>query len=209
MPNPSNHVTATFCTFPVDLGVSDKALTNPDLVQAGVGVQAGDDQVDEKQVEDYRGRGQDIDLRGIVIAPPGRGTGMQVGGIEHPGDKGCGLLRIPSSKPAPRGLRTDRVCSAWIRSPYSGAVGKKTVFCLSRKTTTPRRSSCCPVGGLQRLCSPRHSTLLWGLLVAKRAEHPGFHVIGVMAVKCPLTGVVSDQVGDHGFTVAEKDGVLA
>ena len=48
-----------------------------------------------------------------------------------------------------------------------------------------------------------------GLLVAKRAEHPGFHVIGVMAVKCPLTGVVSDQVGDHGFTVAEKDGVLA
>lgn len=56
---------------------------------------------------------------------------------------------------------------------------------------------------------PRHSTLLWGLLVAKRAEHPGFHVIGVMAVKCPLTGVVSDQVGDHGFTVAEKDGVLA
>ena len=55
----------------------------------------------------------------------------------------------------------------------------------------------------------RHSTLLWGLLVAKRAEHPGFHVIGVMAVKCPLTGVVSDQVGDHGFTVAEKDGVLA
>ena len=39
---------------------------------------------------------------------------------------------------------------------------------------------------------PRHSTLLWGLLVAKRAEHPGFHVIGVMAVKCPLTGVVSD-----------------
>ena len=78
MPNPSNHVTATFCTFPVDLGVSDKALTNPDLVQAGVGVQAGDDQVDEKQVEDYRGRGQDIDLRGIVIAPPGRGTGMQL-----------------------------------------------------------------------------------------------------------------------------------
>ena len=56
---------------------------------------------------------------------------------------------------------------------------------------------------------PRHSTLLWGLLVAKRAEHPGFHVIGVMTVKCPLTGVVSDQVGDHGFTVAEKDGVLA
>ena len=56
---------------------------------------------------------------------------------------------------------------------------------------------------------PRHSTLLWRLLVAKRAEHPGFHVIGVMAVKCPLTGVVSDQVGDHGFTVAEKDGVLA
>ena len=56
---------------------------------------------------------------------------------------------------------------------------------------------------------PRHSTLLWGLLVAKRAEHPGFHVIGVMAVKCPLTGVVSDHVGDHGFTVAEKDGVLA
>ena len=39
---------------------------------------------------------------------------------------------------------------------------------------------------------PRHSTLLWGLLVAKRAEHPGFHVIGVMTVKCPLTGVVSD-----------------
>lgn len=71
------------------------------------------------------------------------------------------------------------------------------------------RSSCCPVGGLQRLCPPRHSTLLWGLRVAKRAEHPGFHVIGVMAVKCPLTGVVSDQVGDHGFTVAEKDGVLA
>ena len=56
---------------------------------------------------------------------------------------------------------------------------------------------------------PRHSTLLWGLLVAKRAEHPGFHVIGVMTVKCPLTGVVSDQVGDHGFTVAEQDGVLA
>ena len=56
---------------------------------------------------------------------------------------------------------------------------------------------------------PRHSTLLWGLLVAKRAEHPGFHVIGVMTVKCPLTGVVSDQVGNHGFTVAEKDGVLA
>lgn len=56
---------------------------------------------------------------------------------------------------------------------------------------------------------PRHSTLLWGLLVAKRADHPGFHVIGVMAVKCPLPGVVSDQVGDHGFTVAEKDGVLA
>ena len=55
---------------------------------------------------------------------------------------------------------------------------------------------------------PRHSTLLWGLLVAKRADHPSFHVIGVMAVKCPLTGVVSDQVGDHGFTVAEKDGVL-
>lgn len=56
---------------------------------------------------------------------------------------------------------------------------------------------------------PRRSTLLWGLLVAKRADHPGFHVIGVMAVKCPLAGVVSDQVGDHGFTVAEKDGVLA
>ena len=56
---------------------------------------------------------------------------------------------------------------------------------------------------------PRHSTLLWGLLVAKRADHPGFHVIGVMAVKCPLTGVLSDQVGDYGFTAAEKDGVLA
>lgn len=55
MPNPSSHVIATFSTFPVDLGVSGKALTNPDLVQAGVGVQAGDDQVDEKQVEDYRG----------------------------------------------------------------------------------------------------------------------------------------------------------
>lgn len=108
MPNPSSHVTETFRTFPVDLGVSVKALTNPDLVQAGVGVQAGDDQVGEKQVEDYRGRGQDIDPRGLVIAPPGRGTGMQVGGIEHPGDKECGLLRIPSSKPAPRGLRPDR-----------------------------------------------------------------------------------------------------
>ena len=48
-----------------------------------------------------------------------------------------------------------------------------------------------------------------GLRVAKRAEHPGFHVIGVMAVKCPLTGVLSDQVGDYGFTAAEKDGVLA
>src|SRR5699024_11424404 len=66
MPNPSSHVTATFSTFPVDLGVFGKALTNPDLVQAGVGVQAGDDQVDEKQVEDYRGQGQDIDPRGLV-----------------------------------------------------------------------------------------------------------------------------------------------
>ena len=209
MPNPSNHVTATFCTFPVDLGVSDKALTNPDLVQAGVGVQAGDDQVDEKQVEDYRGRGQDIDLRGIVIAPPGRGTGMQVGGIEHPGDKGCGLLRIPSSKPAPRGLRTDRVCSAWIRSPYSGAVGKNTVFWLSWKTTTPRKVIVLPGGwsaATQLTPATDHAV---GLGVPQGTHHPGFHVIGVMAVKCPLTGVVSDQVGDHGFTVAEKDGVLA
>src|SRR5699024_12684896 len=102
MPNPSSHVTATFSTFPVDLGVFGKALTNPDLVQAGVGVQAGDDQVDEKQVEDYRGQGQDIDPRGLVIAPPGSGTGMQVGGIEHPGDNGCGLLRIRSTTPDPR-----------------------------------------------------------------------------------------------------------
>ena len=73
----------------------------------------------------------------------------------------------------------------------------------STLTPTP-----CPLLGVHPRPT-RYSTLLWGLLVAKRAEHPGFHVIGVMAVKCPLTGVVSDQVGDHGFTVAEKDGVLA
>lgn len=100
------------------------------------------------------------------------------------------------------------MCSAWIRAPYSGAVGKKTVFWLSRKTTTPRKVIVLP-GGWSAATQLTPATLLWGLLVAKRAEHPGFHVIGVMAVKCPLTGVVSDQVGDHGFTVAEKDGVLA
>lgn len=48
-----------------------------------------------------------------------------------------------------------------------------------------------------------------GLGVPQGTHHPGFLVISVVAVKCPLTGVVSDQVGDHGFTVAEKDGVLA
>lgn len=72
---------------------------------------------------------------------------------------------------------------------------------------TPDTNAVFTTRGTPRL--PRHSTLLWGLLVANRADHPGFHVVGVMAVKCPLTGVVSDQVGDHSFTVAEKDGVLA
>ena len=38
------------------------------------------------------------------------------------------------------------VCSAWIRSSYSGAVGKKTVFWLSRKTTTPRKIIVLPGG---------------------------------------------------------------
>ena len=38
------------------------------------------------------------------------------------------------------------VCSAWIRSSYSGAVGKKTVFWLSRKSTTPRKVIVLPGG---------------------------------------------------------------
>ncbi len=38
------------------------------------------------------------------------------------------------------------VCSAWIRSSYSGAVGKKTVFWLSRKSTTPRKVIMLPGG---------------------------------------------------------------
>ena len=48
-----------------------------------------------------------------------------------------------------------------------------------------------------------------GLGVPQGTHHPGFLVISVVAVKRPLTGVVGDQVGDHGFTVAEKDSVLA
>lgn len=91
----------------------------------------------------------------------------------------------------------------------SNPVGKKTVFWLSRKTTTPRKVIVLP-GGRSAATLPTWAlNPAVGLLVAKRADHPGFHVIGVMAVKCPLTGVLSDQVGDYGFTRAEKDGVLA
>ena len=130
------------------------------------------------------------------LSPPGNrgGTGHQGHGGEHRGNRDGG-----SAGCARHGLDL-LIPGRWGRRRCSGCPGRPQ---------HRGRPSCCPVGGLQRLCPPRHSTLLWGLLVAKRAEHPGCHVIGVMAVKCPLTGVVSDQVGDHGFTVAEKDGVLA
>src|SRR5699024_12818950 len=101
------------------------------------------------------------------------------------------------------------VCSAWIRSPYAGAVGKKTVFWLSRKTTTPRKVIVLPGGwsaATQLTPATDHAV---GLGVPQGTHHPGFLVISVVAVKRPLTGVVGDQVRVHRFAGENEDSVLA
>ena len=80
---------------------------------------------------------------------------------------------------------------------------------MSRRTTTPRKVIVLRGGwsaASQLTPATDHGV---GLGVPQGTHHPGFLVISVVAMKCPLTGVVGDQVGDHGFTVAEKDSVLA
>src|SRR5699024_8062924 len=73
------------------------------------------------------------------------------------------------------------------------------------------RGGCYPSIGMRLGWSrPRRAAArVRGLLIAQGRHHSGFLVVGVVAVKRPLAGVVGDQVGDHGFMWEHEDGVLA
>ena len=78
------------------------------LVQAGVGVQAGDDDVHHEEVERHRAEAEQVDVGGAAALPAGGRPGVQVRGVDDPGDEGPGLLRVPAPVPAPGRLGPDR-----------------------------------------------------------------------------------------------------
>src|SRR5699024_4350321 len=79
----------------------------PPSVQTGVGVQSGDHDVDEEQVEDQHQEPGDVDPRRPLGAPPGRRARVEVHGVEDPRDERDGLLGIPTPETAPGALRPD------------------------------------------------------------------------------------------------------
>src|SRR3954453_13077426 len=76
-------------------------------VHAGVAVQAGRDHVHERQVEDHHDQADDVPPGRAPAPPPGGRPGVQVSGVDDPGDEGPGLLRVPAPEPAPGRLRPD------------------------------------------------------------------------------------------------------
>src|SRR5580658_4887520 len=73
-----------------------------------VGVQAGDEDLHDQDVERQAGEAEQLDVLRPPSAPASGGPGVQVRGVEHPGDEGPGLDRIPAPVPAPGLIRPDR-----------------------------------------------------------------------------------------------------
>src|SRR5215831_14298167 len=85
-----------------------RTLTRPGLVDAGVAVQAGNPEVDADQVEHEAGESDELDVGRLAAPPAGRGPGVQVPGVHHPGDERPRLLGVPAPVPAPGLVRPDR-----------------------------------------------------------------------------------------------------
>src|SRR3984885_8280506 len=78
------------------------------LAYARVGVQAGDEDLHDQDVERQAGEAEQLDVVGAPTAPAGGGPGVQERRVEHPGDEGPGLHRIPAPAAAPRLIGPDR-----------------------------------------------------------------------------------------------------
>ena len=65
-------------------------------------MQPREDVVDPKESEENPAKTYDGEYSGLVSPPPSGQPGMQEGGINQPGDKGPGLLRIPAPVTSPR-----------------------------------------------------------------------------------------------------------
>src|SRR5580704_3514250 len=72
-----------------------------DLAHAGVGVQAGHPEVDADHVEQQAAEADQLDEGGASAAPSAGGAGVEVAGVDDPGDERPGLLGVPAPVPAP------------------------------------------------------------------------------------------------------------
>src|ERR1700722_3074576 len=72
-----------------------------DLAHAGVGGQAGHPEVDPDDVEQQAAEADQLDEGGAPAAPAASSAGVQVAGVDDPGDERPGLLGVPAPVPAP------------------------------------------------------------------------------------------------------------
>ena len=97
-------------------------------VQASIGVQTGDHDVDKEQIEDEHRKPGEVDPSGLLGAPATGGTGVQIAGVKDPRDEGGSLFGVPAPEATPRALgpdsaqqdahAVDRECD------HSGAIGQ-------------------------------------------------------------------------------------
>src|SRR6266568_7198965 len=78
------------------------------LIEPGVAVQPAHHNIDDEQVEQHRDEAGDVDPGGLGFAPAGGGAGVEVGGVDDPGDEGDRLLRVPAPEAAPGRFGPDR-----------------------------------------------------------------------------------------------------
>src|SRR5580692_1712924 len=71
------------------------------LADARVRVHAGDEDLHDEHVGYQAGEAEQLDVVGTGAAPAGRGPGVQVGRVDHPGDERPGLDRVPAPVATP------------------------------------------------------------------------------------------------------------
>src|SRR3546814_468756 len=136
------HTLSSLRTPPWTCPSSFNSITNRSA-QTGVGVQSGHDHVDDEQIEQHRDESCDVYPSGFGLAPTCGRSGVEVGGVNHPGDKRHRLFGIPPPEPTPGCLRPDRAeddsDTKEREADDDGSVGQP-VECLGVGQTTSHRT---------------------------------------------------------------------